>query len=162
MDLLVAGAAVVAAGALGPALVHGVAAGAAVVTAGTGEDRLLPHIWLIATLGVLGPIGYFGPFSAACLVLVGLVGGCTSDSPTRPKQEPSTPPGTAPPTANWNITVTANPSTIEVLSIEDDSALITVTVRNASDSSLPPDGTFPERPRLSERHRHGPELVPDL
>lgn len=63
---------------------------------------------------------------------------CSTDTPTAPERVPAPPPGSGTSTA-WNITVTAEPSSL--VANAEQPATITVRVRRASDGSPPPGGT---------------------
>lgn len=72
----------------------------------------------------------------ACALLFGLIA-CDSDSPTRPQQTPSPPPG--PITATFQVTVTANPNQLEAGGLP---TTVTVTVVNSSTGQpVPPNTT---------------------
>ncbi len=70
---------------------------------------------------------------------LGLLVACSSDdAPTRPSATTNTAPGTAPASATFNITVTANLS--QVVLGSDVSATITVSVVRRENNQPPPDG----------------------
>jgi len=79
-----------------------------------------------------------GLFAAA--LLLGLAG-CTTDSPTEPRQgPPAGDGGGGAGSGTWNITVSSSRSELEVNSTR--SALITVSVRDAATNGLPPNGAI--------------------
>lgn len=84
------------------------------------------------------------PVSNRCVLALGALlalglTACSLDSPTEPQQVPGPPPGSAAPSATWEIEVVANPDAIRVDSGEF--SWVTVEVRRASDGSKPPDGS---------------------
>ncbi len=79
----------------------------------------------------------------AGVVLLGVLSGCDSDSPTAPSQTPGqTPGGGSQGNGSFNVNVTANPGAIELVTenVQLTSA-ITITVRRTSDNSAPQDGS---------------------
>lgn len=64
---------------------------------------------------------------------------CSSDSPSEPRRDAPPTPGTNPPSAAFNITVTANPPQIEVSS--DDRSQIRIVIRRRDNGAAPPNGT---------------------
>lgn len=66
-----------------------------------------------------------------------LLGGCTTDTPSEPRQNPQPPSNQA--SAVWNITVTANPASLNAGSAFP--STITIIVRNASNNQPPPNGS---------------------
>lgn len=81
-----------------------------------------------------------GSWALAALV-VGLLslGACSSDSPSEPRRDPPPPPGSDQPAATFNITVTADPTQIEVAS--DERSQIRIQVRRRDNGAVPPNGT---------------------
>lgn len=69
----------------------------------------------------------------ALLLVMGVA--CDTDSPTRPNQNPQAP---SQPSATWDITVVSSASQI---GLGNQATTITITVRNASTNSSPPDGS---------------------
>lgn len=74
------------------------------------------------------------------LALAGMMAACTSDSPTSPTQQPTTP-GSTPPTAAWNISITASPNSIGPAGTSNDSSQLRLTVTKAADGTPPPNNT---------------------
>jgi PKD repeat protein len=71
------------------------------------------------------------------VLMLGLMIGCSTDSPTAPQQVPAPPPGQ--PSAIWAMTVSVSPGSVEVGST--DPATVSVVVRRADNQLAPPSGT---------------------
>lgn len=77
--------------------------------------------------------------AAGVLAIAGLMFACTSKSPSEPSQQPATPPGTAPASGDFTITLTASPAELPAGSA--DPSTITVHVRRRDNGQAPPSGT---------------------
>ncbi|HXT22003.1 MAG TPA: IPT/TIG domain-containing protein [Thermoanaerobaculia bacterium] len=82
---------------------------------------------------------------AAALLLATSLAGCSSkDSPSAPNTGgPGVPPSGGTGSGTWNITVVANPSSLELPEAGEtpDTSVVAITVRNASNGNPPPNGT---------------------
>jgi PKD repeat protein len=86
------------------------------------NGSLLKNLTRVATAGALA-----------------LLVGCSSDSPSAPRQNPPPGGGGGQPSTSWRITLTASPSSIAANS--DVPATITVSVRRADNNQPPANGT---------------------
>ena len=93
---------------------------------------------MFKTFSALQPLARFGGVGAAALAIV--LAGCSTDSPTAPDQGGQTP-ATTGGTAQWSITVTASPTTIE-LADGTPTSTIGVSIVHGSTGAAPPEGTL--------------------
>ncbi len=84
-------------------------------------------------------LSFFALAQASVVILSLALAGCSSDSPSEPRQQPSTPPGTTPPSSTYAITVGVSQSELQTGS--DEPALVTISVRRADNGQAPANNT---------------------